>query len=128
MTGAAFGAQFGLVPAVVGITTAYWIFYFLCLVMVQRLIPVSLSEVLRLHLNGVLVAAPPLVAGLATQAALPNHDIFLLMIPPAVFGVIAVAVLTVAPAAFVSDDVARGRAHLWSKLQPHVPVNLWRGT
>jgi O-antigen/teichoic acid export membrane protein len=116
MVGAAVGAQFGLVPAVIGITTAYWIFYVFCLLLVQRLIPISWLEVLRRHLNGIILSLPPSVLALAARWALPADNLLLQSIPLVIFAIVAAAVIAVAPTSLVSDDIARFRTLAWERL------------
>lgn len=116
ISGATIGAQFGLIPAVIGITSAYWIFYLLCLLLVKRLIPIRWSQVLRLHLNGILLSVPPSVLALATRWMLPSDDLLLQVIPPIVFGLVAVIVVAVAPTSLAGDDLVRFRSLLWERL------------
>lgn len=127
MTGAAVGAQFGLVPAVIGITTAYWIFYFLCLLLVQRLIPVSWAQVLRLHLKGMLVALIPGVPALAIRVALSGENLLLQMVPPLAFTCVTAIVLACGPASLIGVDIVRARKRFYEDILPRISGTLLSG-
>jgi PST family polysaccharide transporter len=118
--GAVIGAQFGLIWATAGIAIAYWIFYFLCLLLVQQLLPIKWGAIFRLHINGVIIALPPAAAAVASRWLIGGHNLLLELIPPMIFGVATVIVLAVAPAALVSDDMVRGRMHAWDRLAPYL--------
>ena len=117
MIGAAVGAQFGVIGAVIGISIAYWLFYLLCLLLVQTLLPVDWLEVLRLHLNSIVVTSAPLALALACRWSLPDNDPVKLL-TAAVFGIVAVAVLALAPAVLLGDDLVKARVHLWDRVLP----------
>jgi len=121
LAGAAVGARFGVVGAAIGIAIAYWLFYFICLVLAQRLLQADWGEILRLHLNGIVVAAPPTLLALAASWLVGNETLLAMCVPIVVFAAVAAAVLAFAPASLVSDDVALARAHVWDKLSPHLP-------
>lgn len=119
--GGAVGAQFGVVGATAGVCIAYWLFYFVCLMLVQQLLSPRFQETFRIHLNSVLIAAPPLVLSLGTMLLLPGHGLLLEFIPAAVFGAVAAIVLTFGPASLVSEDIVRARKHLWTRFAPYLP-------
>jgi O-antigen/teichoic acid export membrane protein len=118
--GASIGARYGVKWATVGVATAYWIFYFLCLLLVQQLLPIKWSELGRLHLNALVVALPASAMALATRSLLPPLNLWLEFIPAMVFGIVAVVTLAVAPAKVVGEDVVRARAQVWMRLSPHL--------
>jgi teichuronic acid exporter len=119
--GAAVGAQFGVIGAVVGLCAAHWLFYLLVLLLVQRLIHPGWLELLRVHAKSVLVALPPILLALATRWALPTDNLLLKMVPAAVFAITAVAMLASAPAALVTGDVVRARSHVWARFLSRLP-------
>ena len=121
MSGAAIGAQFGLIPAVIGITAAYWIFYLLCLALVQQLIPVHWLQILRLHFKGVIVAALPVALSIGCREALGDETLFLELGTAAIFCLTALLVLILGPAALVGDDIAGARTHVWNRVSPLLP-------
>jgi PST family polysaccharide transporter len=120
--GAGVGAQFGVFWATVGVAIAYWIFYFICLLLVQQLLPLRWGEIFRLHFNGLLLAIPPAGAALAVRPLISNGNLFLQLIPPTVFCATAAVVLVISPAALVSDDIVRARNMVWRRLAPYLGV------
>jgi len=121
LAGAAAGARFGVVGAAIGISIAYWLFYFICLMLAQRLLQASWGEIFRLHFNGIVIAAPPTLLALAARWLIGGESLLAMCVPIVVFAATALAVLAFAPARLVSDDAAGARAHLWEKLSPHLP-------
>lgn len=119
--GAVAGTPFGVLGATIGIAVGYWIFYFLCLLLVQKLLPVKWSEIFRLHLNCLLVAFAPTFGAVAARLLIGGHNVFLELIPAAIFGLVSAAVLMVAPAWLVSEDIVRARRHALQKLRTLIP-------
>jgi PST family polysaccharide transporter len=110
IAGAAIGARFGVVGATIGVAAAYWLFYLLCLALVQRLLAASFGRLLRIHLNGLLLAAFPVLAGMAARSLLaPADHLALQLLPPAIFGLVAALTLSLAPRSLLSEDIARMR-------------------
>jgi PST family polysaccharide transporter len=111
--GAWVGSRFGVVGAAIGIATAYWIFYLLCLVLVQQLLDVRTSRLLRIHLKGLAVAAPPVVTTLALDAIFNTHGSLILdMVLMVIFGLVSALVIFFGPDSLLSDDIVRMRGYL----------------
>jgi PST family polysaccharide transporter len=121
VVGGAIGAQFGIVGAAAGVCAGYWLFYFICLILVQQLLHPRLAETLRIHLNSLLIAAPPVLFSLAAAFLLPSHGLLMKCIPAAVFCAVAAAALAFGPANLVGDDIARARSHLWARFARWLP-------
>ena len=119
--GATIGAQFGIVGAAIGVCAAYWLFYFICMLLVRRLLHAGWGEQLRLHLNAVAVAIPPVALALATRLLIPADTILTEFIVASVFGIAALLVVAAAPAVLVSDDIVKARAQVRDRLLPFVP-------
>lgn len=116
VAGAALGAQFGITGAVVGVASAYWLFYLLVLLLVQRLLQPGWLNLLRLHVNAILVTLVPVVAALATRWSLPGDDFLLQVVPAVTFAVTALIVLTVAPKSLIGEDLVAARNKLRERL------------
>ncbi|WP_281347035.1 oligosaccharide flippase family protein [Sphingomonas piscis] len=119
--GAVTGARYALVGAAVGIAIAYWIFYLICLGLVMRLIDVSLGRLFRIHSSALLVALPPgVIAAGAAWLLGPGQSLMLRLVPPLLFGAIAVFMIAFGPASLLSQDLARIRqtaiGHIRSRL------------
>jgi PST family polysaccharide transporter len=113
LTGAWIGSRFGVTGAAIGIAIAYWLFYFLCLLLVQQLLSVPWSKLFSMHLSALAAIAIPVVATLATRYAMGSSPSFWSEVPPLlVFGACSALVLAFAPAIILSDDIVRGRSHL----------------
>ena len=126
IAGAAIGAQYGILGATIGIAVAYWLFYLLCLVLVLQLLDIGVARLLRIHLNGVLVAAGPVLAALGVSMLIgPTADLKLRLIPPLVFGIVAVGVLARAPVGLISEDMGRFRSKAFGILAARVPALRW---
>ncbi len=121
MAGAAFGAQFGITGAAIGVASAYWLFYLLVLLLVQRLLQPDWLELLRVHVNGIVITLAPLLAALATRWALPGDDILLQALPAVTFGVMTLIMLTLAPTSLIGEDLIAARNKLWKKLSMQLP-------
>jgi PST family polysaccharide transporter len=117
VTGAVIGSNFGILGTVAGIFIAYWIFYFLCLLLVQRLLPVGWMDLLRVHLNGIILAVPPTLAALAAGLLITRDTLLLEFVPAAIFGVVAITVLLMAPSKLAGDDIVKARSYAWERLQ-----------
>jgi PST family polysaccharide transporter len=117
VVGAGAGSRFGILGTVTGIFIAYWLFYFLCLLLVQRLLPVSWIDLLRVHLNGILLAIPPILAAFAARLLIGSDTFLLELVPAAIFGAVAIAVLLVAPSRFAGDDIVKARSYAWEHLR-----------
>lgn len=113
LAGAWLGSHFGVTGAAIGIAIAYWIFYLLCLLLVQQLLNVSWSKLLSMHLSALAAVAIPVVATIATRYATgPSTSIWSEIPALFIFGLTAALVLAFAPAIVLSDDLVRGRGHL----------------
>ncbi len=111
--GAWLGSRWGVEGAAIGIAIAYWIFYLLCLVLVQRLLHVRTSRLFHIHIKGLIAAAPPVMLTLGLRVLL-NRDGNLVVdaLLAAVFGMTALLVIAIGPASLLSDDILRMREHL----------------
>ena len=118
--GATIGAQFGMVGAAIGVATAYWLFYFLCLLLVQRLIHPSWRDLLKVHLKGILVSVGPLLVALGGRWLIPAENLWSELVPAALFVLIAAAILLWAPASLITEDLVRARGHVWERVRPHL--------
>jgi len=113
IVGAWAGSRFGVEGSAIGIAIAYWIFYLLCLVLVQQLLHVRTSRLLRIHLKGVAIAAPPVLVTLALEAILKPHGSLILSAAlAAVFGIVSALVIAFGPDSLLSEDIVRMREHL----------------
>ena len=126
VVGAAVGAQFGIVGAAIGVAIAFWLFYFLCLVLVRRLLHVSWFDTVRLHVNSLLVALAPTLAALAARSLLPDGNLLLQTVPALVFMFVAAAVVLVAPARLIGEDLVGARSKTWAQVSRRLPFGLSR--
>lgn len=114
ITGAWAGSRFGVVGAAVGIAIAYWLFYLLCLVLVQQLLAVGYWRLLKTHLKLLpLVAAPVLVTLAARHFLQPGGSIPIEVGLAALYGLVSALVLSFAPASLLSQDIGRFRTYLF---------------
>jgi PST family polysaccharide transporter len=112
IAGAWIGSRFGVDGAAIGIAIAYWIFYLLCLVLVQQLLVVRTSRLLHIHLKGVVVAAPAVIVTLALRALLnPGGNLILEALLAIVFGIVSALVIAFGPESLLSEDIVRMRGH-----------------
>lgn len=126
--GAMIGAQFGVVGAATGVCIAYWLFYLVCLILVQSLLHPKHSETLRMHANSLLAALLPTALSAATLWLLPSRSLLLEFLPAIVFGLATLFVLAFGPAGLVTDDVVLGRSHIRDRLLRRFPALARLGT
>jgi O-antigen/teichoic acid export membrane protein len=113
LAGAWLGSHFGVTGAAIGIAVAYWLFYLLCLLLVQQLLSVPWSKLVSMHLSALAAIAVPVLATIAIRYAMGSSPSLWSEVPPLfAFGASSLAVLAFAPAIILSDDIVRGRGHL----------------
>lgn len=113
MAGAWIGSLFGQVGAAIGIAIAYWLFYLLSLLLVRQLLSLRASRLLQIHLNGLIVAALPVLVTLSLSVVLqPAADLLLKMALAVVFGIVSALVVSFGPDWLLSQDIVRMRGHL----------------
>lgn len=121
--GAALGSRYGMVGATIGVTAAYWLFYFLCLLLVQRLIQPGWFEIFRVHAKGVFASLIPAIPALAVQFAVPEDNLLLQFIPAIVFGLGAAGLLAFGPASLITDDIVKARNHVLTRILPRLRLS-----
>jgi O-antigen/teichoic acid export membrane protein len=123
VAGAMIGARFGLIEAAIGVATAFWLFYLLCLILVLQLLDIGPLRLLRIHLNGVMVTVLPVLAALGVEYLIgPTTGILPRLIAPVVFGVVAVIVVALAPERIISEDIARARRQAFELAAARLPM------
>jgi PST family polysaccharide transporter len=123
VAGAMIGARFGLIEAAIGVATAFWLFYLLCLILVLQLLDIGPLRLLRIHLNGVMVTILPVLAALGVEYLIgPTTGILPRLIAPVVFGLVAVIVVALAPERIISEDIARARRQAFELAAARLPM------
>lgn len=121
LLGASVGARFGLVGAVTGIAIAYWIFYAVCLLLVQRVIHPPWLDLARVHLHSLLVALPPVAVAVATSWLLPSGPLMSQALQAFAFSVAALFVLAFAPQSLIGGDLVAARDNVWQIISRQLP-------
>lgn len=107
------GSKWGVVGAAIGIAIAYWIFYLLCLLLVQQLLHVLSSRLLQIHLKGLVVATPPVIVTLALRMEFnPHNRLFVEIALAVIFGIVSMLVVAFGPGSLLSGDIVRARGRL----------------
>jgi PST family polysaccharide transporter len=115
IAGAVTGSRFGLLGAAIGIASAYWIFYLLCLLLVHQLLGVGILQLVKLHLRVLPAVAMPVAVTAAVRFALPaSPGLAAEAALTILFCSVSALVISFAPAALLSYDIVRLRQHAFA--------------